>query len=242
MVLFRCLVLAVALATGATSASTDSLPPPSENLTIVTFGSSSTQGVGASSRAASYPAQLAALLRKSMPGGRNVAVMNRGIGGDDAEDMTMRLQKDVIASRPHLVIWQTGSNDPMTHNPLPKFERETREGIAAMQASGIEVMLMEPQWAPALERIAVANAYRDVVRKVGADMRVVVIRRSDLMRGWIKSRLMTQAEMMSPDGLHMGDKGYAALARSVADEVTRTRAYRRMPAMMLAQDTSRTRS
>lgn len=242
MVLFRCLVLAVALATGATSASTDSLPTPSEHLTIVAFGSSSTQGVGASSRAASYPAQLAALLRKSMPIDRNVAVMNRGIGGDDAEDMALRLQKDVIAPRPHLVIWQTGSNDPMTHNPLPTFERQTREGIAAMQANGIEVILMEPQWAPALERIAVANAYRDIVRKVGAEMRVVVIRRSDLMHHWIESRIMTKAEMMSPDGLHMGDKGYAALARFVADEIRKTRAYKRVPATQLALDDSRTRS
>ena len=47
------------------------------------MGSSSTEGVMASSLGRSYPAQLQAMLEAEVPQG-HVAVINRGIGGQDA--------------------------------------------------------------------------------------------------------------------------------------------------------------
>jgi lysophospholipase L1-like esterase len=82
-------------------------------LRVIAFGSSSTQGAGASSPSASYPAQLQVDLMRMVPKGETVEVVNRGIGGQDADDMIQRLQSDVIAPRPNVVIWQTGSNDPL---------------------------------------------------------------------------------------------------------------------------------
>ncbi len=205
---------------------------PRASLTIVAFGSSSTQGVGASTPAASYPSQLEILLRHAMPGGPDVSVINRGVGGEDADDMATRLKPDVIARRPDLVIWQTGSNDPMRRVPLQRFESETRDGIRAMQGAGIAVMLMEPQWCPRLAGIDGAEAYRDVVRKVGAETGVAVIRRYDLMQSWLREGVITQTEMIADDDLHMRDKGYALLARSVAAVVlARITVARRTPAI-----------
>ena len=187
-------------------------------LKIVAFGSSSTQGVGASGPAATYPAQLQTILRTAM-GGTRVDVINRGIGGEDVDDMVMRLDKDVIASKPDIVIWQTGSNDALRHVPLDRFEQKTRAGIAAIRATGSIVVLMEPQWCVALEKTGAADRFRDAVRKIGADMGVTVIRRSDLMHDWIRSGLLTMPEMLSPDGLHMRDAGYRMLAGRAAAEV-----------------------
>src|SRR5271165_6285382 len=113
-------------------------------LNIIAFGSSSTEGVGASSPAHAYPTLLQKDLREILGAGTNLAVVKRGIGGQDADDMLARLDSDVIAAKPDLVIWQTGTNDPLRKVPLSRFVNETREGIRRMRAAGIEVMLMEP--------------------------------------------------------------------------------------------------
>lgn len=188
-------------------------------LRIIAFGSSSTQGVGASSPSASYPAQLQADLMRMVPKGETVEVVNRGIGGQDADDMILRLQSDVIAPRPNVVIWQTGSNDPMRGVPLVRFESDTREGIKALRQAGVAVILMEPQWCPRLDQTAHSDDYRQAVRKIGQELGVPVIRRSDMMHQWISEGRMTRAQMLAPDGLHMTDGGYAELARDIAPMV-----------------------
>src|SRR6185312_1463932 len=78
-------------------------------LVIVAIGSSSTAGVGASSPAASYPSQLEADLRARFPG-VPITVLNRGIGGEEAPQMLARFDRDVIAEKPDLVLWQVGTN------------------------------------------------------------------------------------------------------------------------------------
>ncbi len=197
---------------------------PHASLRIVAFGSSSTEGIGATSPAKSYPAQLQAVLARSMPHGEAVEVVNRGIGGEDVDDMIKRLDKDVIAAKPAIVIWQTGSNDPMRNVPIARFEDETRAGIQAMQKAGLQVIMMEPQWCPRLDATGDVNLFRDVIRKVAAEFNLMVIHRGDLMRRWVAEGRMTKTQMLAADGLHMSDLGYAELARDIAPEILRTSA------------------
>jgi lysophospholipase L1-like esterase len=187
-------------------------------LRIVAFGSSSTEGVGATSPTRAYPAQLQLDLAQAMPM-LSIQVVNRGIGGEDVDDMMARLQSDVLSRRPDLVIWQTGSNDPMRNVPLDRFATETRAGIAAIRAAGAKVMLMEPQWCPKLDATTGATSFRDSVRQIGAELGVPVIRRSDLMHRWVAEGRISREDMIAPDGLHMTDRGYALLARDVAQEI-----------------------
>jgi acyl-CoA thioesterase I len=185
-------------------------------LRIVAFGSSSTEGAGASSPAASYPSRLEQVLtaRLATP----VAVLNRGIGGEDADDMARRVP-EILAEKPDLVVWQTGTNDPLRGVPVERFVAETRAGIAAMRAAGVDVMLMEPQLCDRLAATAGADRYRLALRQIGAETGVPVVRRFDLMRTWLERHTVTRAAMMSGDGLHMADAGYALLATEVAGEI-----------------------
>jgi lysophospholipase L1-like esterase len=191
----------------------------SHGLTVIAFGSSSTQGAGASSPAHAYPALLEEHLQRLLGAGATVKVVNRGIGGEDADDMLARLSKDVLSQKPDLVIWQTGTNDPLRKVPLERFIAETKEGIRQMRAAGIEVLLMGPQDCRLMRATLGASAYRDAVRAIGKEMGVPVIRRSDLMKAWLADGTVTEAQLMSPDGLHMADQGYARLAAEVAREV-----------------------
>jgi acyl-CoA thioesterase I len=188
-------------------------------LKIVAFGSSSTEGIGASSPAHAYPALLQSDLQQLLPGGVSVIVINRGIGGQDADDMMARLATAVLAEKPDLVIWQTGTNDPLRNVPLSRFEAETRDGIQQMRAAGIEVILMEPQDCRLMRGMASAAAYRNMLRAIGKELGVPVIKRYDLIKGWLAEAKVTEAQLMAPDGLHMADEGYARLAAEVAREI-----------------------
>ncbi|MGY2050054.1 SGNH/GDSL hydrolase family protein [Methylobacterium sp. JK268] len=187
---------------------------------IVAFGSSSTEGVGASSPAAAYPARLAVALNRALPDrSGEVTVLNRGIGGEHSDDMLARLDRDVLAAKPDLVIWQTGSNDPLRGVSLDHFREATRTGLTRMRAAGIDVVLMEPQWCPKLDATPGADRFRDALRAIGAELGIPVIRRSEMMRDWIAEGRVTRETLFAPDGLHMADRGYDLLARAVARDL-----------------------
>ncbi len=187
-------------------------------LVISAFGSSSTEGIGATAKDRCYPSQLQAVLATELGQRVAVRVVNRGIGGEDVDDMMARLSA-IIAEKPDLVIWQTGSNDSLRSVNLEHFIVETRDGIARMQGAGIDVMLMEPQLSQRLARTDGSDEFRAAVRSVGRQMGVPVVRRYDLMARWLSTGALTYPQMMSNDGLHMTDGGYALLARSVADMI-----------------------
>lgn len=187
-------------------------------LRIVAFGSSSTEGVGASTPAKAYPARLQDDLRSKLFG-LDVTVINRGIGGEHVDDMLVRLERDVIAAEPQLVIWQTGSNDPLRGIAIEHFREATIGAVRRIRDAGIDVVLMEPQWCPTLEATPGSARFRDAVRAVGAELDVPVIRRADLMHAWVRDGKLTRKQLFAPDGLHMADGGYDLLAKAAAESI-----------------------
>ena len=189
-------------------------------LRIIAFGSSSTEGVGASGPAMSYPARLQVVLSAILPAREQVQVLNRGIGGEDADDMARRLPR-VIAEHPDLIIWQTGSNDPLRGVPIDRFVQDTIAGIQQIRAAHIDVMLMGPQLCRRLDGTASTTQYRDALAAIGVGMDVPVIHRHAMMQAWLDQHVLTETQMLSPDGLHMADAGYAKLAQVVGQDILR---------------------
>jgi lysophospholipase L1-like esterase len=191
------------------------------DIRIVAFGSSSTEGIGASSPASAYPAQLQQDLeaRLGKAGHQSVTVINRGKGGDDSEAMARRLERDVLTEKPDLVVWQTGSNDPMTGVSVARFAELTRAGILAIRATGADVILMDQQWCKRLSGTAGSEHYGEALHAVATELGVPVIRRNALMRAWVAKGLLTPTQMIGPDGLHMTDAGYDRLAKAATAEI-----------------------
>ena len=191
------------------------------DIRIVAFGSSSTEGIGASSPASAYPAQLQQDLeaRLGKAGHQSVTVINRGKGGDDSEAMARRLETDVLAEKPDLVVWQTGSNDPMTGVSVERFAELTRAGILAIRATGADVILMDQQWCKRLSGTAGSERYGTALHEVATELGVPVIRRNALMRAWVAKGLLTPTQMIGPDGLHMTDAGYDRLAKAATAQI-----------------------
>src|ERR1044071_6159396 len=91
-----------------------------EPLVIVAIGSSSTEGVGASDSAHTYPAVLGKELEQRWPEVM-LRVINKGVGGEIASQMLARFSRDVLSHGPQLVIWQTGSNQTLRSDDLDQY-------------------------------------------------------------------------------------------------------------------------
>ncbi|MGZ5961864.1 MAG: SGNH/GDSL hydrolase family protein, partial [Rhizomicrobium sp.] len=109
-------------------------------LTIVAIGSSSTAGAGASSPATNYPSRLAAELQAIYPN-LPIAVINRGVNGEESRDMLARFDRDVFAQHPDLVLWQVGSNSVLRDRPLDEANTALHEGLKRLREAGMDVVL-----------------------------------------------------------------------------------------------------
>ena len=186
-------------------------------ITIVALGSSSTQGWHSTDIAHSYPAILQAELQAALPTA-HVAVINRGVGGQDATEMVPRLQADALAVRPSLVIWQLGANAAMRHGDPNVFRDLVSQGVATLQAGKVDVVLMDNQRSPAVlaspDRAAFDQALSDVAARSGAGL----FSRGTLMDQW-QAAGHPYDQFVSDDGVHHNDRGYRCLAKALAGSI-----------------------
>jgi lysophospholipase L1-like esterase len=187
-------------------------------LVIVAIGSSSTAGVGASSPVHTYPALLAEELRRRWPR-LAVTVVNQGIGGETAVQMLARFTRDVLPYRPQLVIWQTGSNQALTSEDIQGYEKAVREGVTRLQASHMDVILMDPQYAPRVLARPLHQAIVNTIGALGNDMKVAVFQRFAVMRYWITHSQYKIEDLITRDQLHMNDTSYYCIAHLLADSL-----------------------
>ena len=184
---------------------------------IVAFGSSSTAGSGASDPAHTYPARLQTELERLLPG-NHIAVLNRGIGGQDAPEELARLESDVIAVRPRLVIWQVGANAALRHADPGAFEARVAQGVQRLRQAGIDVILMDNQRSPRILAQPAHDAPDRALAEVAAREHVNLFSRSALMDAWERHGAAYH-EFLSPDGMHHNDLGYACVSRALAGRI-----------------------
>jgi acyl-CoA thioesterase-1 len=186
-----------------------------EPITIVAIGSSSTSGAGASSSAASYPSRLEVELKERFPHAR-IKVLNRGIGGEVAADMLVRFDKAVLAEQPDLVLWQVGTNTLLRHHRISPVGSLISEGLTRLRASGADVVLIDPQFAPKVIVEPDAERMVDLIRLAAKAENISVFHRFEVMRHWRETQQVPFEIFLSPDGLHMNDWSYACLAKLLA--------------------------
>jgi acyl-CoA thioesterase I len=182
------------------------------SIKIVAIGSSSTAGAGASSPDAAYPSRLEAELTQHFLW-HDVAVLNRGVNGEEAGDMLARFDTSVIAEKPDLVIWQTGTNSVLRDRPLDPKAVLLHEGLARLKAIRTDVILVDPQYAPKVIAKADAEGMVAQIAATAKEQSVDLFRRFALMKRWHQADHMPFDAFVSPDGLHMNDWSYGCLAK-----------------------------
>jgi len=193
-----------------------------KSVVIVAFGSSSTYGTGTTSPEFTYPNRLAAQLRRQYPGA-DITVINRGKGGEDAPEMMKRLQTEVIDTNPDMVIWQVGTNAVLRNLDPAETAKLVEEGIGRIQAAGADLVLVDPQYSPAVNAKA-ENASRMVqlLGKVAELRHVGFFPRFEVMREWHEKQAMPFESFVIADGLHMNDWGYACFAQLLGDDIIKS--------------------
>ena len=189
---------------------------------IIAFGSSSTQGYGSSSPEFTYPNRLATQLKRQYPGA-NITVVNAGVGGEDAPEMMKRLQTAVIDAHPDLVIWQVGTNAVLRNLDPAETQKLVEDGVARIQGSGSDVVLVDPQYSPRVyERAESANKMVRMLNRVASIRHVGIFPRFQVMREWHESQSLPVDSFVIADGLHMNDWGYACFAQLLGDDIIKS--------------------
>lgn len=204
-----------------------------EPVTIVAVGSSSTGGAGATSPSFSYPSRLERELRLKYPDAA-ITVINRGINGEEAADMMARLD-DVLTPKPDLVIWQLGTNTVLRNGSIPATSDILQSGIARIKATGADILLIDPQFAPSVNAKPAVHDMVAMIGLVAKQTHVPVFRRYVAMQHWHDDEAIPFDRFIIADGLHMNDWGYSCLARLLADNIATAVARSRTVAGVKAQ-------
>jgi len=181
---------------------------------IVAIGSSTTAGEG---NIKPYPERLLVFLQAAYPNPR-IAMVNQGIGGQEAPAEMQRFGTDVIAEKPDLVIWQVGTNavwqPPDQKPPPPSFDATVRaihDGLVKLRETKADVILMDLQYVPAVLTPAKKDKAVAMVKEIGELARgagVNVFRRFAFMKGLYEVEQASFDRMVDPtdnDRLHCSD-------------------------------------
>jgi acyl-CoA thioesterase-1 len=188
-----------------------------QSLRILAIGSSSTWGVGETSRRKNYPSQLEGMLEKVLKD-VPIDVVNRGVSGETAETTAERLRMEAALIKPDLVLWQVGTNDAVQRISVESFERTVRDTVAILRKKKIDVVLVGLQYTPKYARDEHYVLIRDALKRVAAEQNVLYVRRYQAME--YISQTKANLQMMDSDDFHLNDLGYQCMAEHVAQAMT----------------------
>jgi hypothetical protein len=130
-----------------------------------------------------YPGRMEAVLREKLPGVKVTVHVELQVK-KTAEEVAAGLSKLVADRKPTLVIWQTGTVDALRSVDPDDFRTAVDDGVAALQSSGTDVILMNLQYSPRTETMISASPYIDNMRVVAQQHDVPLFDRFAVMRHW----------------------------------------------------------
>jgi acyl-CoA thioesterase-1 len=160
---------------------------------IIAFGDSLTAGYGASA-GEDYPSRLSLLIGST--------VINAGVSGDTTQDALARLDTDVLARDPRIVIVGLGGNDYLRSIPISATEANLRSIIRKIHDAHAMVVLLGFRF-PSLN----VN-YEDMYDRVASEERCLVVPK-------VLSGILTDPSLKS-DEVHPNARGYQLIAERVA--------------------------
>jgi lysophospholipase L1-like esterase len=206
----------------------------SQPITIVAIGSSSTAGAGASNPANCYPSRLAVELQQRFPA-NEIKVINRGVNGEEVHDMVGRLEEQVLAEKPDLVLWQVGTNALLRSRSLESAAGQINQGVKRMKMAGADVVLIDPQFAPKVLTKSDHEKMVNLIAMIAKQENVDLFRRFAVMRHWREVEGLAFNVFLSADELHMNDWSYGCLAKilgvAIAEATTRAKAIAQTPSV-----------
>src|SRR5260370_20098496 len=101
--------------------------------------------------------------------------------------------------------WQVGTNAVLQGYEHSKSDALIRDGIRRMKATGADVALIDPQFAPKVIAKPEIEDMVDLISSAAKQENVEVFHRFALMQHWHEIDGMPFEVFLSSDGLHMND-------------------------------------
>ena len=121
------------------------------------------------------------------------------------------------------MIWQVGTNAVLRNLDPAETAAMVEEGISRVQAAGADLVLVDPQYAPAVNaRAESAGKMINLLGKVAELRHVGIFPRFEVMRDWHEKQAIPIDNFVIADGLHMSDWGYACFAQLLGDDIIRS--------------------
>jgi len=121
------------------------------------------------------------------------------------------------------VIWQVGTNAVLRNLDPAATAKLVEEGVARIQASGSDVVLVDPQYSPRVyERGDSAGKMVRMLSRVASLRHVGIFPRFEVMREWHEDQSLPVDSFVIADGLHMNDWGYACFAQLLGDDIIKS--------------------
>ena len=186
--------------------------------TIVAIGDSITQGGG-------YLRDIDAVLAQQYPDLKIPKVVNKGIGGQKAEDLVKRFDTDVVATQAAVRDHQHRHQRRLA--PLGQAARREvlaayKENVAKMvdqaQKAGIKVILLTPtviQEDPTAEGNKRLAAYVEAEKQIAAEKKCQLVDLHGMFLTALKQKPAGQVTWLTRDGVHMKPPGDAIMAIGV---------------------------
>ena len=164
----------------------------SRGTNVIAFGDSLTAGYGAG-EGEDWPSRVSA--------STNIRVINAGVSGDTTESAMERIEEDVLARDPRIVIVGLGGNDYLRGFPIASTEANLRSIVRRIQERGAMVVLLGFRF-PSLD----AN-YEDMYERVAKEEGCLLVART--MKG-----ILTDPKLKA-DQIHPNARGYALMAERI---------------------------
>ncbi len=181
---------------------------------VVGAGSSLLPGTGGDKNA--YPARLQAALQAKFPG-VDVKVATDVKSKRSAADMVKAMVPALLAAKPALVIWQTGTVDAMQAVEPDQFSQALDKGINIARSAGADVVFVNPQYSPRTESMIALGTYAENMRWVALQQDVPLFDRFSIMKLW--ADMGTFDLNSATKKLDMAERVHDCIGRLLADLV-----------------------
>jgi acyl-CoA thioesterase I len=186
--------------------------------TIVAIGDSITEGGG-------YLRDIDAAIAQLYPDLKIPKIVNKGIGGQKAEDLAARFDKDVVQLKPTFVTISIGINDvwhrvdkPHDENVLAAYKVNVAKMVDMAQAAGIKVLLLTPtiiEENPDSEGNRRLAQYVEAEKQIAAEKHCQLVDLHKMFLTALKPKPADAPNGLTQDGVHMKPPGDAIMAIGV---------------------------
>jgi acyl-CoA thioesterase I len=185
-----------------------------KQIKILAIGASARRRHG---RGGGHTEEIRQILQQAIKG-LDVIMINRGVSGELSAQAAPRIKNEVALTEPDLVLWQVGTNDALAYVPLDELRDTIVDTLRWLKEHNVDVVLVGLQYVDLMEQDQHYRAVRELLRKIAADEKVMIVRRYEAQR------LLQQAQKsgggLMPDEFERNEAGYVCLAQYMARAIT----------------------